>query len=264
MRKTTRDISRPHRLYASLNRFISSTVLLSAEEEHSLARDDSPEARDQLILSYLPLVRSIAFGFNGYGVDVKDLFDQGVVGLIKAIDRYNPTRGRLATFASHFIFGEILCYLNKNQKLLHLPSPLRRAVNKFCQARRQLGEGATDADIAAAMNLLDNEIPFLRECAESTVESLDAPLSDSVDNVTLADTVGSIDPGFAEVETRVSVEQLLSYLSEVECEVIRLRYGLDDGVEMSLRAVGERFGKSHEWVAKVQKAALAKMRKHTT
>ena len=75
----------------------------------------------------------------------------------------------------------------------------------------------------------------------------------------LMDTVGSRDPGFAEVETRVSVEQLLSHLSEVEREVIRLRYGLDDGIEMSLRAVGEQVGKSHEWVSKVEKAALAKM-----
>jgi DNA-directed RNA polymerase sigma subunit (sigma70/sigma32) len=56
----------------------------------------------------------------------------------------------------------------------------------------------------------------------------------------------------------------LSHLSEVEREVIRLRYGLDDGVEMSLRAVGKHFGKSYEWVAKVQKAALAKMRQHAT
>ena len=116
-------------------------------------------------------------------------------------------------------------------------------------------------DIAAAMNLLDNEVPFLRECAESTVESLDAPLSDSEDAGTLGDAVGSSDPGFAEVETRVSVEQLLSHLCEVEREVIRFRYGLDDGVEMSLWAVGKRVGKSHEWVSKIEKAAVAKMRK---
>ncbi len=172
--------------------------------------------------------------------------------------------GRLATFAYRFILGEILCYLNKNQKFLHLPSPLRRAVNKFCRALRQLGEGATDADIAAAMNLSESEVSFLRECAEYTVESLEAPLADSEDAPTLVDTVGSIDPGFAEIEARVSVEQLLSQLSEVEREVIRLRYGFDDGVEMSLRAVGKRLGRSHDWVAKVEKAALAKMRKHTS
>ena len=102
-------------------------------------------------------------------------------------------------------------YINIYQKLLHLPSSLRRAVNKFCRTRRQLGEGATDADIAAEMNLSDNEVAFLRECAEYAVESLDAPLEDSEDNTTLADTVGSIDPGFAEIETRVSVEQLLCH-----------------------------------------------------
>ena len=264
MRMKRDDIPQPNQLYASLNRFISATVLLSAEEEHALACDKSPEARNRLILSQLRLVKSIAFRFRDYGVDVKDCFNQGVVGLIKAVKKYDPNRGRLVTFAHHFILGEILCYLNKNQKLLHLPSPLRRAVNKFCRTRRQLGEGAPDADIAAAMHLSDSEVSFLRECAEYAVESLDAPLADPEDAATLGDTVGSIDPGFAEIETRVSVEQLLSHLSEVEREVIRLRYGLDDGVEMSLRAVGERFGRSHEWVSKVEKAALAKMRKHTT
>lgn len=259
--RTKRDISQPDRLYASLNRLIFHTVLLSAEEEYSLACDGSPKARDRLILSYLPLVKSIAFRFKDYDLDVKDCFNQGVIGLIKAIDRYDPTRGRLAAFAHRFILGEVLCYLNKNQKFLHLPSPLRRAVNRFCRIRKRLGEGATDVDIAASMNLSDGEVSFLRECAEYTLESLDAPLVDSEDATMLADTVGSIDPGFAEVETRVSVEQLLSQLSELECEVIRLRYGLDDGVEMSLRAVGERVRKSHEWVSKVEKAALAKMRR---
>ena len=262
--RTKRDISQPDRLYASLNRFIATTVLLSAEEEHALVCDGSPEARDRLILSHLPLVKSIAFRFKDYGVDVKDCFNQGVVGLIKAIDKYDPIRGRLATFAHHFILGEILCYLNKNQKFLHLPSPLRRTVNQFCRALRQLGEGATNADIAAAMNLSEGEVSFLRECAEYTVENLDAPLSDSEDALMLVDTVGSIDLGFAEIETRVSVEQLLSQLSEMEREVIRSRYGFDDGVEMSLRAVGKRLGRSHDWVAKVEKAALAKMHKHTT
>ena len=262
--RTKRDISQPDRLYISLNRLISATILLSAEEECALALNKSAEARERLILSHLPLVRSIASSFKDYGVDMNDLFDQGAIGLIKAVDRYEPTGGRLSTFARHFILGEILCYLNKNQKLLHLPSPLQRAVNKFCRTLRQLGEGATDAEIAAAMNLSEREVPFLRECAEYTVESLDAPLADSADAPMLADTVGSIDPGFAEVETRVSVEQLLSQLTEVEREVIHLRYGFYDGGEMSLRAVGKQLGKSHEWVSKVEKAALAKMHKHAT
>ncbi len=249
------------RLYPTLTRYISTIILLSAEEERTLALKESAEARDRLILSHLPLVKSIAFNFNNCGIDVKDLFNQGVIGLIKAVDRYKPDRGRLAAFARCFILGEIYCYLNKNQKLIHLPEPLRRAVNKFCRVRRQLGEGATDASIAAVMDSTAHEVSFLRECAGYEVESLDAPLETSEDALTLGETLGSMDPGFDEVEVRVSVAQLLSQLSSRECEVICCRYGLDDGIAMSFRAVGSRFGKSHEWVAKVEKAALLKLRK---
>lgn len=259
--RTQRDSSQPYLLYSALNRRISAVVLLSVEEEHALAFNESVEARDRLILSHLPLVKSIAFNFKDCGIDVEDLFNQGVIGLIKAVDRYKPTRGRLSTFARHFILGEILYYLNKNQQFMHLPSPLRRAVNKFCRMRKQIGEGATDADIVAAMDLAVNEVTFFRECAEYIIESLDAPVVDSEEALMLGETVGGIDPGFAEVEVRVSVAQLLSHLSRVEREVIRCRYGIDGGVEMSLRAIGKRFGKSHEWVSKVEKAALAKMRK---
>ncbi len=253
--------SQPDKLYPVLTRYISTVILLSAEEERILAINESAEASDRLILSHLPLVKSVAFNFNNCGIDVKDLFNQGVIGLIKAVDRYKPECGRLAAFARPFILGEIYCYLNKNQRLLHLPEPLRRAVNKFCRVCRQLGEGATDAALAAVMDSTTNEVSFLRECAGYEVESLDAPLETSGDALTLGEIVGSMDPGFDEVEVRVSVAQLLSQLSAQEREVIRCRYGLDDGIEMSLRAVGARFGKSHEWVAKVEKTALLKLRK---
>ena len=134
-------------------------------------------------------------------------------------------------------------------------------MNKFCRVCRQLGEGATDAAIAAVMDSTADDVSFLRECAGYEVESLDAPLETSEDALTLGETLGSIDPGFDEVEDRVSVAQLLSQLLTQEREVICCRYGLDDGIAMSLRAVGSRFGKSHEWVAKVEKAALLKLRK---
>lgn len=259
--RTKRDISHPNRLYTSLHCFVSGILLLSVEEERALARDKSPEARDRLILSHLPLVKSIAFSFNGPGVDVKDLFSEGVIGLTKAVDRYAPDKGRLATFARHFIWGEILCYLNKQRTLLHLPDPLKRSVNQFQRACQHLGEGATDAEIAAAMACPPETVGYFRECSEHIFESLDAPLADSDEKLMLSETVGELDPGFAAVETQVLVEQFLSQLSETEREVIRLRYGVDDRIEMSLRTVGKHLGKSHEWAAKVEKAALAKMRK---
>lgn len=259
--RTKRDIPQPDRLYSVLNRTISATDLLSAEEERALAFDESDEARDRLILSHLPLVKSIAFSFNGCGVDVKDIFDQGVVGLIKSVDRYEPARGRLSTFARHFILGEILSYLNKQRTLVYLPRSLQRSVNEFHRVCRSLGEGTTDDEIAVAMKCPIETVRYFRECSECTAESLEAPLTDSDADLLLSSTLGSVDPGFAEVETRILVAQLLAHLSSVEREVIRLRYGFNGEDKMSLRAVGKRFGKSHEWVAKVEKTALAKMRK---
>lgn len=260
--RTQRDLSAPGRLYDFLNHSIAATVLLSVEEEHALACAASSEARARLILSHLPLVKSIAFRFKGYGLDIKDCFDQGVVGLIAAVDKYDPTCGRLATFAHRFILGEILCYLNKNRKLLHLPESLRRAVNRFCRTLQQLGDGATDTDIAAAMDVKVQQIPFLRECAEYAVESLDAALADSEDARTLADTIGSIDPGFDAIENRILVGQLMSHLSETEREVIQLRYGLNGATQMSYRSIAQHLKRSCGWIVKVEKVALAKMRKH--
>ena len=255
------DFSQLHQLYPELERLISSTPILSLEEEDACALRGTDEARERLVLSHLRLVKSIAFGFIGCGVDVTDLFGQGVIGLIKSVDQYLPSRGRLATFARHFILGEILCYLNKAQTLFHFPSPLRRSVNKFRRISRKLGQGATDTEIAAAMECSIEHVRCFRECSEQTFESLDAPLTDSEEALTLSDTLGSIDPGFAEVDVKLTVDQLLSQLSPIAREVICLRHGLN-GPPLSLRVVGDRFGRSHEWVSKIEKAAMMKLRKH--
>ena len=216
------------------------------------------------MLSHLRLVRSIAFGFTSCGVDVKDIFSQGVIGLIKAVDQYIPSRGRLATFARHYILGEITCSLNKARTLFHLPAPLRRSVNKFLHVSRKLGEGATDVEIAAEMGCSVDHVSCFRECSEQHFESLDAPLADSDDEaLTLSDTLGSVDPGFAEIDAKLTMDQLLSQLSPVAREVLRLWHGLD-GPPLSLRAVAKQFGRSHEWVSKIEKAAMVKLRKHVT
>ncbi len=259
--RNKRNFSQPHQLYLEIERLISSMPILSLEEEQICALEGTDAARERLVLSHLRLVKAIAFGFTGCGVDVKDLFNQGAIGLIKSVDQYLPSRGRLATYARHFIFGEILCYLNKAETLFHLPSPLRRSVNTFRRISRKLGEGATDKEIAAAMGCSIEHVSCFRECSEQTFASLDAPLSDSDEALTLSETLGSLDPGFTEVDAKLTVDQLLSQLSSIEREVICLRHGLN-GPPLSLRAVGDRFGKSHVWVSQVEKASMMKLRKH--
>lgn len=259
--RTRVDNPSVNELYAETERHIAVTPLLSVEAEQACARKCTAEARLRLIESHMPLVKSIAFGFKGCGVDVKDLFQQGMLGLCKAVDKYQPGRGRLGAFARHFISGEILCCLNKEQTLFHLPSPLRRSVNKFHRVCRQLGQGATDEAIATAMGCDVAHVPCFRECAEHRFESLDAPVGDEDDAETLGETIGELDPRIAEVDAKLTVQQLLSKLSPTERDVIRLRYGFE-GAPLSLRKVGARFNRSHQWVAKVERAAIAKLRKH--
>ncbi len=93
------------------------------------------------------------------------------------------------------------------------------------------------------------------------LESLDAPLPDSEEALTLSDTLDDIDPGFAEVEVKLTVDQLLSRLTSLQREVVSLRHGLN-GPPLTLRAIGDRFGKSHVWISQVEKVAMMKLRKH--
>ena len=262
---TKLDCPHSHQLYSELDHIISSTPILSLEEEQACVLRGTAEARERLVLSHLRLVKSIAFDFTGCGVDVKDIFNQGVIGLLKAIDRYLPSCGRLATYAHHFIYGEIVCYLNKARTPFHLPDPLRRSVNRFLNVCQKLGKGATDAEIASEMGCSVDQVSCFRECSEQHFESLDVPLAGSDDvseeALTLSDTLGSVDPGFAEVDAKLTVARLLSQLSPIERKVIRLRHGLS-GTPLSIRDVGVQFGKSHVWVLKIEKAAMAKLRKH--
>ena len=259
---TKRHVHYSHQLYSKLDHLIASTPMLSLEEEKVCALRDTDTARERLVLSHLRLVKSIAFRFTSSDVDVKDIFSQGIIGLLKAIDKYAPSKGRLATFARYHVLGEILCYLRKAQTPFFLPDPLRRSINRFSRVSRTLGAGATDAEIAAKMGCAVEQVSCFREYLSQHFEDLDAPLCNSDTEVlTLSDTIGSVDPGFAEVEAKLTVAQLLSKLLPVEGEVLRLHYGLS-GSPLSLREIGVRFGKSHMWVSKIEKAALVKLRKH--
>ncbi len=142
--------SHTFQLDAATERLISSYPLLAAEEEQTLAREGSDEARDKLVVSNLRLVKSIVLKFKGCGLEATDLFSAGVTGLVKVVAEYRPSRGRLATFARHHIRGEILNYIDISRTAFHIPDPLQRQVNQYRAACQKQGEAATDADIAEA------------------------------------------------------------------------------------------------------------------
>lgn len=250
-------------LSPAVEQLISGYPLLSAEEEQALARDGSAAARDELILCNLRLVKSIVLQFSGCGLEPDDLFSEGEVALIKAVDRYEPTRGRLATYARHRIRGKIMDYIDKYRTLVHVPKPLRKQVNQFRSALETLGGSAADEEIAAVMDCSLKELQEIRCCSEQYTESLEAPVvTDTAQEVPFAEAIGTDDADIAAVDHRQLLEFALSFVKPEEAEVLRLRSGIGGGKEMSVREVAEVVGRSKSWVSNTEHAALEKIRQH--
>ena len=256
------------RLSPAIERLISGYPLLHPDEEQQLAHDGSDNALDLLVLSNLRLVKAIVNTFKGCGVESDDLFSEGVKGLVKAAKKYVPDKGRFATYAHHRVRGEIMDYIDKNRTRIHVPKPLRKEVNVFRQALEKLGVGATDTTIAEEIDCSLEKIRSLRVCSEQSVDSLSVSLVDADEdpghngeNVIFLETLWSNDIGFADVETAVDLSNLLSHLSSLEAEVLRLRWGINETEPLSLRAVAARLRKGRTWVWDTERSALNKLRR---
>ena len=250
-------------LSPAVEQLISGYPLLSAEEEQALARDGSAAARDELILCNLRLVKSIVLQFSGCGLEPDDLFSEGEVALIKAVDQYEPTRGRLATYARHRIRGKIMDYIDKYRTLVHVPKPLRKQVNRFRSALETLGGSAADEEIAAVMDCSLEELREIQCCSEQYTESLEAPVvTDTAQEVPLAEAIGTDDADIAAVDHRQLLEFALSFVKPEEAEVLRLRSGIGGGKEMSVREVAEVVGRSKSWVSNTEHTAREKIQQH--
>lgn len=251
----------PH-LSPAIERLISSYPLLSAEEERSLARDGSEAAREELILCNLRLVKSIVLQFSGCGLELDDLFSEGEVALIRAVDKFNPSRGRLATYASHRIRGRIMDYIDKHRTLVHVPKPLRQQVNRFRRMLDSLGGSVSDERMAAVLDCSLKEVQEIHRCSAQRTESLDAPVGTDADeeDITLAECVGTHDADIAAVEARQELDFFLARLKPEEAEVIRLQWGIGGAPPMSVREIAEVVGYGKSWVSETSSAAMKKMK----
>ena len=250
----------PH-LSPAIERLISSYPLLSAKEERSLARDGSEAAREELILCNLRLVKSIVLQFSGCGLELEDLFSEGEVALIQAVDKFNPSRGRLATYARHRIRGRIMDYIDKHRTLVHVPKPLRQQVNRFRSVLEKFGDSTSDEVIASVMDCSLEAVQEIRRCSAQSTESLDAPVGTDADeeDMTLAELVGTHDAGIAAVEARQDLNFFLARLKPEEAEVIRLQWGIGGGTPMSVREIAEVVGRGKSWVSDTSRAATEKL-----
>jgi RNA polymerase primary sigma factor len=252
---------------------ISRTPLLTVEEEIRLAeriRQGDRAARQELIKANLRLVVSIAMHYKDFGLPLLDLISEGNLGLIKAVDRFDPRKGgKLSTYGSWWIKQSIKRALSNQAKTIRLPvhliekiSHLRRTATELAE---HLGREPSDVELAAKLGIPLTTISTLRTVGIRPT-SLDAPLGEGTDAGTFGEVLGddsAVSPadGLCEKTLNLDLHAMVDTLGAREAEIIRLRFGLDDHEELTLDEVGERIHLTPERVRQLECLALRKLRK---
>lgn len=253
-------------------REISQVPLLTPQEEIKLAgqiKRGNKKARERMITSNLRLVVKIAHDFGNYGLPLLDLISEGNIGLMKAVERFDPKKGgKLSTYASWWIKQSIKRALANQSKTIRLPVHLVDKIGKIrrvaAQMTEELGHDPTNEELAEELGLPLAKVAHLKNVAVRPA-SLDAKIS-ADDDTAFGDLVGddrAEDPfeALRDKDLRDEVGDLLGILDPRERKIIAFRFGLGGGRERTLEEVGEKFGVTRERIRQLQNIALLKMRK---
>ena len=252
---------------------ISIVPLISVEEEIELAKRISKgddQARDKMITANLRLVVKIAQDYSNIGLSLLDLINEGNIGLMKAVERFDPSKGgKLSTYASWWIKQSIKRALANQSKTIRLPVHM---VDRVTQIRRttqqlneKLGREPTDEELAEEMKIPVARITHLKSVSKKPA-SLDSPINDE-DGSNLGDIVAD-DKSTSPLENLQSksligdVDKVLSTLEPREADIIRLRFGLEGRDPQTLEEVGEQIGITRERVRQLQEQAIRQLRKN--
>ncbi|MEU2297257.1 SigB/SigF/SigG family RNA polymerase sigma factor [Streptomyces antibioticus] len=229
------------------------------------ALPDGPERdalRDELVTAWLPMAHRIAGRFRDRGEAVEDLRQVAALGLVKAVDRYEPERGAFESYAVPTITGEIKRHFRDRMWALRVPRRVQELRNKVRVARRELTENPgtrepSVADIAAHTGLTEEEVSAGLEALESySTLSLDAELRTGDDGYSLADTLGGPDTSFDVVVDRESARQGLRRLPERERAILYMRFFED----MTQSRIADQLGISQMHVSRLISRSCARVR----
>lgn len=252
---------------------IRQTPLLTIEEEIKLAariKRGDKAARDHMIKANLRLVVKIAYDYKDMGLPLMDLISEGNLGLIKAVERFDPAKGgKLSTYAAWWIKQSMKRALANQSKTIRLPVHL---VDKIARMRRTIAalteefdREPTNDEIAWEMQMPVNKIALLKTVSVRPA-SLDAPVGEEHDSATLGELVGdensvAPDADLGERNLRDNLRAMVDSLDPRESAIIKMRFGLDGGDELTLEEVGKKFKVTRERIRQLEYLALQKIRR---
>lgn len=260
----------------SLGRYMRDAVqepLLTVTEEIELAariRKGDEAARDRMIRANLRLVVKIAREYEGLGLPLLDLINEGNIGLMKAVERFDPAKGgKLSTYGAWWIKQSIRRALTNQSKTIRLPVhamervwAIRRVTQRF---EEELGREPTNIELAAELGTSAHRIAAIRE-ANVRPASLDAPIGSDADSSLLGDLIEDerTTTPYENLEKqtlRETLAELLQKLPEREIVILKQRFGLEDSDrKITLAHIGRRFGVTRERIRQLQNLALEKLR----
>jgi RNA polymerase primary sigma factor len=274
MRRRIEELDDPAQLLSKYLRAMGAIPLLSHKDEVEVARridcggPDAELAKAALIKANLRLVVSIAKQYSYRGLPLPDLIQEGNLGLIKAVEKFDWTRGfKFSTYASWWIRQSIIRAIESQIRTIRIPIYKLEVVHRMHQTQKLLfqvhGREPTHGEIAAHLEITLDEVEELLRLAKEPM-SLDAPMSEESDTsaIEFIENPDAENPAVAldESDLRDSIEDVLASLSPREEKVIRMRFGLGEPTHYSLEEIGARFALTRERIRQIEIKALRKLR----